>query len=182
MAFESRFWRSKIKKDIKYISKIIEINILNLEDEELDKIFSELEIRFFTIMYSLRKMMDLKKMPDSTAKTEIRVESFLRNKDKHMKWYLCDDYYDLQSAKKHFLVLREVCNQFIHAYFFQPLVNSRKKIGVIHFVSDRQKNNTLYSVNIKYLLRKISSIIDKYPRMTSITYNKETRRYDIVSE
>jgi len=119
MAFESFFWRNQIKRDIDYILKRLEINLAKLEDEKIDQVFSEVEIKFFTITYSLRKLMDTKKFPDCISEYEINVSEFPRNSKKYIKpWSSFDSYYDFKKLQKRKLSLRKICNQFIHAYFF----------------------------------------------------------------
>jgi len=62
--------------------------------------------------------------------------------------------------------------------FFQPVWNSRNNLGTILFVSDRDKEKHLYSINIKYLLRQIRRNIDKYPCSTSHIYNVKKGIYE----
>ncbi len=50
-------------------------------------------------------------MSDRVAKTRIKVTSFLCNKNKHMKWYLCKEYYDFQKLKENTLIQRGVTNK-----------------------------------------------------------------------
>lgn len=72
MAFESVFWRSKIKREISFIKKKMDINMREIEDENrFESIFSHIEIKLFIIAYSLRKLMDTYKFPDDVPKKKI---------------------------------------------------------------------------------------------------------------
>jgi len=146
MAFESRYWRTQLKRDISFIAKKIDISVVDMKPDDLDTIFSQIEIKLFTITYSLRKLMDTRKFPDTIAEKNVQVVSYRRNEKPIKPFGMFADYYELDSGTE--LVkksLREICNQFTHAYFFNPVPNSEGRIKDIFFVSDRDREKCLYS-------------------------------------
>lgn len=181
MAFESRFWRKQIKKDITFLKKKLNFNTIKFQDvpfdPDLDEFISVVEIKLFTTAYSLRKLMDTKKFPDSTSKEKVEVRRYKRNKISFVPWGYFDDYYYMNENSKIYLDLREICNQFIHSYFFQPLTNSKGFLSDLFFVSEHDRNECLYSLEIKNFLDHISIIVDKYPKLVSHTYDKTKDEY-----
>lgn len=180
MAFESRYWRAEIKRDISYLERKLS-NRLNYTDEiNLDKFFSVVEIKLFTIAYALRKLMETGKFPDCVSAVKLNVRQYNRNKKRIRFWGSFDDYYDLERNKNIKIELRFLCNQFIHARFFQPVGNRNGFVRVVYFVSDRDQQKYIYSINVKSLLARIRTIVDLYPKKVNVSYSESTGR-DIVT-
>lgn len=171
MAFESVFWRSKIKREISFIKKKMDINMREIEDENrFESIFSHIEIKLFIIAYSLRKLMDTYKFPDDVPKKKIKLLKF-EKKDKKRKikpLTLPETYYNFDKEIKTEITLRNICNQFIHTFYFQLLVNSRGKIWVIEFVSKDYKDKYIYRIKLSYFLEQVLSIVDKEMKAMTI--------------
>lgn len=182
MAFESRYWKKQAKGDIRTVLKRTNIDVSKLEGDDLDKVFSEVEIKLFTIAYSLRKLMDTKKLPDKTGGLEIGLLAFPRNEKGPMKpWSLFDDYYDLNTSQRMKMSLRDICNSFIHAYFFQPNANSKNQLTGLFFTSDQDRNKRIYFVSIKRLLKKFETAFDQDVKYFSYTYNPEKGNYTMTA-
>jgi hypothetical protein len=86
--------------------------------------------------------------------------------------------YDLSSGgRDEYLTLREICNQFTHAYHFQPISNQKGDIKKLFFISDRDVNKYLYSLNINYFLKEVLKIIDKDSKEITIIFDKTKNKY-----
>ncbi len=180
MAFESRFWRAEIKRDISFLERKLSNKINFADDVDLDKFFSTVEIKLFTIAYALRKLMETGKFPDRVSAVKLNVSQYNRNQKRIRSWGSFDDYYDLSSQKKIKMELRFLCNQFIHARFFQPVGNSNGFMRVVYFVSDHDQQKCVYSITIKSLLAKTRTIVDLYPKKMNVVYSESEGR-DIVT-
>ncbi len=182
MAFESRYWKRQAKGDIRTVLKKMDVNISRLKGDNLDKIFSEVEIKLFTIAYSLRKLMDTNKLPDKIGELEISLIVFPRNKKGPMKpWSSFDEYYELNSPQSAKMSLRDVCNSFIHAYFFQPNADSKNRLTGLFFVSDYDRNKQIYFVSTRRLLKKFEKAFDQDVTFFSYTYDQKKGIYTIVT-
>lgn len=172
MAFQSYYWKKQAKSDIKAILKRTEISLYSLDDVALDKLFSEVEIKLFTLAYSVRKLADTKKLNDKIKKIKISVAIFPRNdKSPITPWGTFDDYYNLNKQTEDNLDVRTVCNFFIHAIFFQPVVGSKRKLAKLFFVSDKQKDKHIYCVSIKKLLSLFEKALKQEVKKIEFTYN-----------
>jgi hypothetical protein len=163
MAFESRFWRAEIKRDISFLERKLSNKLNFADDVDLDKFFSTVEIKLFTIAYALRKLMETGKFPDRVSAVKLNVSQYNRNQKRIRSWGSFDDYYDLSSQNKIKMELRFLCNQFIHARFFQPVGNSNG-----------------YSITIKSLLARVRTIVDLYPKKINVVYSESEGR-DLVT-
>lgn len=178
MAFESVYWRAQIKRDIRFLRKKLEIRVDNLNSDKLDYVFSQIEIKLFTITYAFRKLMDTRRLPDKIGMARIKVKKYKRNNKKNIiPWHGFEDYYDLASNSADSLTLRKICNQFIHSYWFQPIGNSKGYIRTVFFVSNDLKEKYLFSINLKYFLSQLEKHIEKYPRSISYTYDAKKGEY-----
>ncbi len=178
MAFESCYWKRQARGDIRMILKRLEVNVSNLDDRKSDKIFSEVEIKLFTVAYSLRKLMDTRKLPDKVGTLMVHLLSFPRNKKTPMTpWSFFDDYYYFDAPEKVNMSLRDVCNSFIHAYFFQPSASSRGRLIDLYFTSDHDRNKCLYLINLKRFLKILEIAFDQDVTHASFEYVPGTGKY-----
>lgn len=180
MAFESRFWRSLIRKDIDYLRKKIEIK-LDFENEDnykIDESISYIEIKLFNIAYGLRKLLDHHKIPNKVNANILKVNFFSKRKNyKDGVFDLLynpdfDERYDLSHRREETIRLRALCNHFIHAKIFQPYANRLGAVKYLFFVSDDKYEKKLYSVDIKRLLRFFKRAIDTQVKSISISKEK----------
>ena len=88
MSFESYYWRKNLKRDLKFIENKLEINFSKINDEKVDEIYSLVEIKLFTIAYSIRKLLDTRKFPDMISQKEIPVIVYPRNKSERFRIYI----------------------------------------------------------------------------------------------
>lgn len=171
MALESRYWRLQIKNDIAFIRKKMKIDINNFNSENLDKFFSQIEIKLFITAYAMRKLIDMKKVPERYVKKQIFVNYYIRkNKIPIHPFDLIENRYKILNKKSIAISLRDLCNQFIHSFIFQPYVNSKHRVKNIYFVSDHRKDKIIYSMAINDFLKLATSLIKKYPKNLSVLY------------
>ena len=64
MAFESRFWRAEIKRDLSFLERKLSNQLNYADDVDLDEFFSMVEIKLFTVAYGIRKLMETGQFPD----------------------------------------------------------------------------------------------------------------------
>ncbi len=80
MSFESVYWKKNLKRDVTFILKKMNINLDEIEDyEKFEQIFSIIEIKLFIIAYSLRKLIDTKKVSDRLSDIQIKVSAYPKN-------------------------------------------------------------------------------------------------------
>ena len=106
MAFESYYWRRDIKRDIRLIRSKMAINIFPIMDERLDEIFSIVEIKLFLMAFSIRKLLEARKLPDSIANKTIKVKKFPRNSTRS-SFFNFETMYDFKNPQSENLKLKD---------------------------------------------------------------------------
>jgi len=190
MSFESRYWKKFLKKDIDYINRKLKINLDEIEydededeEDEFEEIFSMIEIKIFIIAYSLRKLIDSKKISNEISNVKLEVCLYPK-KGKGLvtfinshKW---DKHYNFDKKKRKRMYIREISNQIIHSYIFD-LVRYGKRICYIYFVSDRNRNKYLLRIKIKDFLEIVRRFSKDFVVYTHSIYDEEKKDYKIVN-
>lgn len=180
MAFESYYWKKDIKRDISYIQNKIKLSIRNLSDSVFDEYFSKIEIKLFLMAFSVRKLIESKKLPDSAKHMELKCIKYKRNLEKQG---IISDYeklYDFDNPIKDKVKILFLLNQFIHSHFFQILPNKKANIEYIFLASDRQKVHCLYSVKIKDFLACMSKVAQMQVTSISARYDPDTGQIETI--
>lgn len=178
MIWESEYWKKpllRLANKIKQWSKQSELT-------ERDLIRIEREI--FIAFYSIRKLMEAKKLSDSTEIMPVPVTIHL-NKGKdvtHYNWNKIDELYDLDCKQVADRDLRFICNQIIHSYVFLPLVDENGIFQAIIFCSDRERNTNLFRIEASDLLNIFWTVGKDYPSSSLSTLNSRKRDFDIHNQ
>jgi hypothetical protein len=181
MSFESFYWKKNLKRDITFILNKMDVNLEEIEDDEkFEQIFSMIEIKLFTIAYSLRKLIDTKKVSDKLSDIQIKVCAYPKNLKRLtvMNNHRFEEQYEFENKIEKKLKVRDVCNQIIHSYTFQ-LVGRRSKIFYVFFNSDHQKNKYLFKLKINDFLKVVERFANNYPSSISMTYCEELKDYKV---
>ena len=184
MSFESSYRKKNLKRDIKFILKKMDINLDDVEDsEKFEQIFSAIEIKLFIIAYSLRKLIDTRKVSDRLSDIQLKVNAYPKNSKKltAMNNRRLQEQYEFKDRTETRKRIRRICNQIIHSYTFQPIVY-RSKIFYIFFNSDEQKNKYLFRLKIKDLLKVVEKFSNNYPSSIKMVYCEELNDYKISCE
>lgn len=172
MAFESYFWRKSLNRDISYLEKKLRLSHKEIE-KNIDKHFSTLEIKIMEISYAVRKLADTYKIPDGLLDEKIKMNFYPRSTNQKRAFVDIEKEYNLKKTLGAELKIREVCNQIIHSYIFQSTGNSRRAFTHILFVSDRDQDEGLYSLDLKSFLKKVSKIVNTQVTKISAEYDKK---------
>ncbi|MDB5260550.1 MAG: hypothetical protein JWN37_781 [Candidatus Nomurabacteria bacterium] len=178
MAFESYYWRQIIKRDISYIKKLQKININSLEDDKLDEIISKVEIKVFIITFSIRKLLEARKIPDKVIDTKVSVIRHRRNSKRRGPVFDFTELFDFKKPEKISIKLSLLLNLIIHSYTFHT-IHSKSKLTYLYFTSDFKKNEYLIAINLIKFLNIMAKVSNKQVKSIHTTYNKDTGDYDV---
>ena len=175
MIWESCYWKETL---IKLCSKIEKWEC-NRKLDETD--FVEIEQALMIGFYSIRKLIEAKKLSDKVVNAEFSGESYKNIKNvTNLNWHKIEELYDLNNYTKIKLKLPFVCNQIIHSYIF---VIDELDIGGfsgIYMCSDYKRNKELYHVSSAELKNIFSLIGNDYPYTGRRVFNQNTKDYDIT--
>ncbi len=177
MAFESYYWRKNIRRDISEIRKIMLIDLNSLEGEKIDEIFSKVEIKIFMMAFSIRKLLETRKLPDSVLDVSIKATKFKRNAERAGWFFDFNKLFDFTKPTKEDLKLKFFLNQIIHSYVFQASSTQKGNLSYLYFTSDNKKNEWLYYIRLETLLKFIEKISEQNVTRTQTEYVEKTGEY-----
>ncbi|MBP9711495.1 MAG: hypothetical protein KBD55_00465 [Candidatus Pacebacteria bacterium] len=171
MAFESYYWKKDLKRDISYIQKKVDVKIWDLDGYKFDEHFSKIEIKLFLMAFSIRKLLESQRLPDSAKNLELKCVKYKRNSRIQSLSFDYEKLYDFDKSIKTNLSLVNLLNQFIHAHVLQVLSSRNGCIRRIFVTSDWQKEDCLYSLDIKDFLTYILKISKMQVKSMHRTYD-----------
>lgn len=180
MAFESYYWKQGIKTDVLYLENKLKLSHSDTEIN-LDKHFSQVEIKLMTLAYIVRKLADTGKLPDKALLRKIHLEFHPRIESFERRSYSdIEREYDLSKTQKTSLSLRELSNQIIHSYVLQVFGTKVRTFKYLWFVSDKQRDFGLYKIEIKKLLMEFLVIANS--EVTTMRSHYDNKKKDWVIE
>ncbi len=176
MIWESSYWKDDLIKSRKKLDQWARIN---LNEQSLIAIEKTLMLGF----YSIRKLIEAKKISTHIEAANIEVVEYPSVKNvTRMNWHKIQFLYDLEKPKQTGIKLINICNWFIHSYVFLIHQNEKGGLEGVYFNSDKNRNNKLFYISLKDIRLTFNYIGTNYPYESSMTFNKETMDYDVMSK
>jgi hypothetical protein len=203
MICESYYWRKKLIKISKKISKKITVE-KNWSESKRAKFEQEIMVGF----YIIRKLMEANKLDNKLCNSRLLCKVYPSN---HEKIMILDRYdifnnYDFKSPKFEKHELKFFINQFVHSYLFIPIIdiveeNSRlkmddekisddEKIEIYHnsekallgiFVnSDTNKNKSLFEIDIKEIISIFQKVGNCVITKIDMKFNPKKGDFDSI--
>ena len=148
MIWQSQYWKEPLIESAAVLENFAQQQI-ELSEEDEAKIEREIFIGF----YSIRKLMDARKITDSTKNFKLVLVWYPNIKKVSVFDYnRPDDLYDFSVANKETRSLLFICNQIIHSYMFVILVNEQQGFEGIVFCSDKDKDSKLYFMDTRQIV------------------------------
>ena len=157
MIWESHPWRDEL---CRMADKLERWSVA--VDWESDDIAFEMERDVMVSAYPIRKLLEARKLADSTVATRLSVEAFplVDRVPDLMNWHRLDELYDFDAASETKLTVLELCNQLIHSFIFMPEGDfdeddaTADAAGIAGFLvaSDRARSSRLYRIGIDVLI------------------------------
>jgi hypothetical protein len=158
MIWESCFWKYPLLNLVKEIEEWESTN--DIDEAGFARIERELMIGF----YSVRKLVEAKKLSDSVAEEKLNCKSFLNIKNVNLKnWHHINKLYDLKTELKEKLDINFVFNQFIHSYVFIIAESDSSSLEGVYFCSDRYRNKKLFHIASSEIRRIFALVGNNYP-------------------
>lgn len=175
MIWESCYWKETL---IELCSRIEKWEC-NRKLDEPD--FVEIEQRLMIGFYSIRKLIEAKKISDKVVNAKFNGNSYKNIKNvTNLNWHKIEELYDLSNYTKIKLKIPFICNQIIHSYVF---VIDELYIGGLSGIcmcSDYKRNKELYHVSSAELKNIFSLVGKDHPYAGCRTFNQKTKDYDII--
>ncbi|MBL5900529.1 hypothetical protein I7V27_16510 [Lelliottia amnigena] len=158
MIHESYYW----KDDLLKLSRKLESRLLQSRWGERNLYTIEKEI--FIGFYSVRKLIESKKISDSIKSKLYDIKEFPHNGNKGSVAdpYRIEDYL-LTQEKIAKLSVATICNQFIHSFHFIPYFHNGKNLAGFYFCSDHKSATSLYFISLIDIIDIFQIVGKNYP-------------------
>lgn len=163
MIHESSYW----KNDLLKLASRLERRLIQKRWGE--KNLYTLEKEIFLGFYSIRKLIESKKVSDnlSRKKYSIREYSYCGNPTS-LATHFKDSEYDLGKSKTTEMSVSNLCNQFIHSHHFLPFFPNSKNLVGLFFCSDHKRTTGLYLITLFDVVDIYRSVGNNYPHTINI--------------
>lgn len=165
MIFDSSYW----KEDLLKVAKKLELRLV--QKRWRGRSFYALEKEIFLGFYSIRKLIESRKISDSIANHKYQITEFPR-KNKNIN-LLVDDpakefEVEYEDGKQVNITVRQLCNQFIHSFFFTPFMPDGKSLVGLFVCSDYKRESGIYLITIFDIVDIYRKVGNNYPSTLSI--------------
>jgi len=105
---------------------------------------AKVEADVFLAAYTVRKLIEAKKVSDETEAQKITAQAhpLIKGPVDHWNWHKIDELFDLQRSRVVQMNLLAFCNQVIHSYVFVPVMDEDGLEGFF-VASDRERRSQL---------------------------------------
>jgi hypothetical protein len=173
MIWESSDWKKPLLKLSKQIHKWKE---KSLSDKDLVDIEKTILIAF----YSIRKLVDARKLSNTTQEMKINIFSYPNVKNVTlMNWHKIDELYNLEEENPKQCDLSFIYNQLIHSYVFMIDDNPKGGFNGIFFSSDSQRNKKVFKISADELIRILDTVGNDYSSSSRLEFNEVKQDYDV---
>ncbi len=172
MISESYYWKESLLDCANNLEKHSKSKDIKSKD------LVEIEKDIFVSFYSIRKLMDTSKISDSTRELKINLNwspnfkkvTILNSHNMH-------DLYDLSDVRSETKNLRFLCNQFVHSYIFEIVIEDSVGLSCVCFTSDRDKNKKIFFITMELLIYILTLVGNDYPSELKMTRDLKTGEF-----
>jgi hypothetical protein len=173
MAYESVYFKRKLKQEIKYVQKQIQQKISLISDARYETLVHSLDIKIFIIACICRKLIDDHKV--SSKYKEIKISCLkYENLDgiSRPKWIYDFRHFDIENLLMENIPFRELLNRLIHNAFLESRIN-RNRISSFFVSSDFSARDSIYEIGLKKFLMTAVSLSENYPHAMKAEKSKD---------
>jgi len=135
--------------------------------------------------YSIRKLMEAKKLSRSVAGQSLRLLRFRLRPGKritYLNWHKIDELYDLTAPHEESCKLTFVCNQFVHSYVFILGFSDSGGFDSVLFASDRTRHDGLLLITADQITGIFEAIGRDYPSSGRAVWDEQLGDYRVTND
>lgn len=177
MIWESYYWKRDLLNTVSWLKRNRK-KFLSAEGDTDEELSVKLDKRILIGFYSIRKLLEAKKLSEQIYSYQIPIQYFknIKNVD-HFNWYRIDELFDLDSSHEEKIKLVVLVNYFIHSYIFLPSFEDGQLSGIL-ISSDKVKNKKLYFISLEQIYSIFSTIGEDNPN-TMQAWRNSSNDFDI---
>jgi len=173
--WESYYWKNDLCKRAAWLQKRLS------QKRWVEASFARLEQCIMLGFYSIRRLIEARKLSDITITHQLRVSAYssFGKPVTLYNWHNLDQLYDLDSGQPISRDVRFLCNQFIHSYVFLPAFRENGSLASILVASEYERSRSLYDVAVAQIIGLFELVGIDYPNESVSRFNKEKQDYDV---
>lgn len=175
MIWDSTYWKDDLAKTAETLKR------RSTQTRWVERSFVNLEKDVFIAFYSIRKLIEAKKLTDETVNITFKLQTYLPTGKNVtlINWHKIDELYNMEKKSSEQRKLGFICDQIIHSYIFIPTFDSDNTLHSILFSSDHQRSNKLFQMRVNELVDCISQVANDDITDSIHAFNKDTGDYDV---
>lgn len=177
MIWESQFWKEDLVKLALRLQK------RRSQRRWPERSLAKLEKEVFIEFYSIRKLLEAKKLSEGLTKAQIPIEAFRYTGTAQITIYNWNrkvfDAYDFKKALKEKVTVKFLCDQVIHSYIYKEVFDDKGEIFGFLLSSDWERSKKLYHLPIAKLIKLFANVGRDYPIHHKATFNPQKGDYII---
>ncbi|MED5610030.1 hypothetical protein VV867_20205 [Pseudomonas sp. JH-2] len=143
MIQESSYW----KNDLLKLACRLERRLI--QERWGEKNFYTVEKEIFIGFYSVRKLIESKRVPDHISGKKYNIHEVpYCEEPTSLATNTKEAQYDFRALKNTEISIYDLCNQFIHSHHFVPFIPGGKNLIGFFFCSDRKRKSGLYLITL----------------------------------
>lgn len=160
----SNYWKEDL---IKLADKLL---LRMVQKRWGEKNFFTLEKEIFLGFYSVRKLIESKKVSDSLTNKSYVVQklNFVGNPETIIPKSADSDFNLIRDTEKTSLTTVQICNQIIHSYHFIPFFPNGENLIGFFVCSDFERKKCLYLITIFEVADIFKAVGQNYPDRIAI--------------
>lgn len=132
--------------------------------------------------YSIRKMVEAHVVSDEIRDRDLCLQGYpwTGRPVTFMNWDKINEKYDLEHPVQVKRTVIWLANQMIHSYAFMPCFDTKGRLDLILFNSDRTRRQHLYSVPVDEIVALFQEVGSNDPASMRCHFNEDTGDYDVL--
>jgi hypothetical protein len=177
MISESSYWKNDLLK------QAASLRLRQDQRRWPEASFSRVEQLVMLGFYSIRKLIEAKKLSDSTVTSTVQLRAYgaTGKSVTLMNWHNVDKLFDLENARLVTLDVVGLCHQFVHSYVFMVVLKQSGGLGGFLLSSDRQRRRLLYEIDVGQVITLFEQVGKDYPASVSMQFNETTQDFDVTA-
>lgn len=178
MIYESRYWKDDLLKQAQILRRRIN------QKRWPGSSFARVEQSVMLGFYSIRKLLEAKKLPDEVANQSLRViaHSWQGKEVTRLNRFEYWELYDLEHSRIVACSLIFLCHQIVHSYIFIVSFDELKHFSGILVTSDRERHRILYFIEVHQIIQLFEQVGKDYPDEIIFKYDPSIQDYKVQAK
>jgi hypothetical protein len=175
MIWESSYWKDDLLKSAELLSQ--------KEKQKVwpDRSLANIEKNLFLGFYSIRKLIESKKLSTSVETMKVNAVSYpLLGKNVNLlNCHRAYEFYDFSKKRRENISIQFMCNQVIHSYVFLLCFTQNSRLRSVLICSDKERKKRVFEISLKSIIRLFKIVGSDYPTKYQSKFNPALGDFEV---